>query len=162
RGRREAGHRVELVDEHPPVLGVEEVDAGQPLAAHRLEYVRGHGTQAADGLLGDLRGGGEAAGRQVLRLDGVEVETRGDVDLRGRGHLGYPAVLGRQHAALDLAAVDLGLHEDLRVVFARGVDGGDDGFGVGGVGDPGDADAAAGSGGLDEDPSAELGDVVQD
>jgi hypothetical protein len=68
-------------------------------------------------------------------------------DLGRHARLGRPAVHTLEHAALDLAAGDGRLDEDLRVDVAGGRE---RGVQFGPVGDPRDADARAGAGGLDE------------
>ena len=96
---------------------------------------------------------------EVLGLEVVEVVAALAVDLdladlRGpRGRVVAPL----QHRALDLAAHDRGLHDDLAVVLAGRLDGR---LQVLGGRHPGDAHARAGPGRLDEHGVAQGGDGV--
>jgi hypothetical protein len=82
-----------------------------------------------------------------------------DHHLAGHAGLGRAAVQALEHRALDLHPGHRGLHEDLGVVRAGRLDGLVQAVRVG---DPGDPDARAAAGRLDEHRPAQLGDLVQD
>jgi eukaryotic-like serine/threonine-protein kinase len=158
--RSEAGHRVELVDQHL-LAGHEEVDAGEPVTAAGEEHLDSEIADPAVRARADPRGdlqlhppGG------VLRS--VVVEVAGEEDLARLGSAGALAAerdLGArraEHAALDLAAGGQRLDDHERVVYEglrqRGSQ-------RGGLADLHDAYRGAEVGGLDEHRQAELGEL---
>src|ERR1700722_3174169 len=116
----EAWQGVHLIDDEAAVLAQKKVDAGQALAAERAE---GLDREFAD-LVADV--GGEVSGDldrrallvEIFGLIGVEAVTVAGHDLaRRRG--GERTVLTFENAALDLAAADIFLDQDLAVVPER-------------------------------------------
>ena len=125
RVRGEARHRVDLVDDDTAVVGVEAVDAREPLAAASDSKASAARRRTSFGDL--LRHVGRAAEvdvglGEVLRLEVVEgvVVVDGDLAHLGRARPGRAVAL--EHRALDLAPGDALLDEDLRVVLARDLD----------------------------------------
>ncbi len=92
--------------------GEEEVDAGEPFAAERLEGLRRDPLHLGELAVAQVGGAHELdAGRiEVLRLEVVEVAARHD-DLARDAHARRTAVAAGQHAALHLAARDRLLDE---------------------------------------------------
>src|SRR5450759_2376374 len=102
RKRGEAGHGVDLVDDHIPVLGVEAVRPGQTLATGCLERSRGNTAYLVGHMLGHVCGAGELdiELRQVLGLEVVEVMTPDDLDLYDLTGSGGSSVAALQDATL--------------------------------------------------------------
>ena len=160
--RREARHRVDLVDDDLAVVGVEAVDPGQPLAAQRLERRGGEARAPRSATSSGTSAGhdepdvglGEVLGLEVVEL----VALRRRRSRRPRWSRGAAPSRPSQHRALDLAArrspprrPPWGRARGRPRWRPRSSSG---------VVDPGDADARPGPRRLDEHRPAQRGDGV--